>query len=80
MGIIIYIIFGALVGWAASEVMSTGGGLLWDIGVGIAGAFIGGLIMNFFGENGVGGFNFYSFIVALLGACVFIAIVRGVRK
>lgn len=80
MGIIIYIIFGALVGWAASEVMSTGGGLLWDIGVGIAGAFIGGLIMNFFGENGVGGFNFYSFIVALLGACVLIAIVRGVRK
>lgn len=79
MGIIIYIIFGALVGWVASEMMSTGGGLLWDIVIGIIGAFIGGIVMNLFGENGVYGFNFYSFLVALLGACILIAIVRRIR-
>ena len=80
MDLIIWIVFGALVGWAASFVMSTGGGLLWDIGVGIVGAVIGGFIMNMLGASGVGGFNLYSFFVALLGACVLIAVVRAVRQ
>ncbi len=76
MGIIIWILFGALVGGAASMVMGTGGGLLRDIIVGIVGAVIGGFIMSLVGQSGVGGFNLYSFLVALLGACALIAIVR----
>jgi uncharacterized membrane protein YeaQ/YmgE (transglycosylase-associated protein family) len=60
-------------------VMGTGGGLLWDIVVGIVGAVIGGFIMSLFGQGGVGSFNLYSFVVALLGACVLIAIVRAIR-
>ncbi len=79
MDIIIWIIFGALVGWVASMLMGTGGGLLSDIVVGIVGALIGGSIMSFFGQSGVGGFNLHSFLVALLGACVLIVIVRAVR-
>jgi len=79
MDLIIWIVFGALVGWVASMVMGTGGGLLWDIGVGIVGAVIGGFIMNLLGQSGVGGFNLYSFFVAVLGACVLIAIVRAMR-
>lgn len=79
MDLIIWIVFGALVGWVASMVMGTGGGLLWDIGVGIVGAVIGGFIMNLLGQSGVGGFNLYSFLVAVLGACVLIAIVRAMR-
>jgi uncharacterized membrane protein YeaQ/YmgE (transglycosylase-associated protein family) len=80
MDLIIWIIFGGLVGWIASMIMSTGGGLLWDIGVGIVGALIGGFIMNLLGQNGVGGFNLYSFLVAILGACVLIAIVRAMKQ
>ena len=80
MDLIIWIIFGGLVGWIASMVMGTGGGLLWDIGVGIVGAVIGGFIMNLLGQSGVGGFNLYSFLVAVLGACVLIAIVRAMRQ
>lgn len=80
MDLIIWIIFGGLVGWIASMVMSTGGGLLWDIGVGIVGAVIGGFIMNLLGQSGVGGFNLYSFFVAVLGACVLIAIVRAMKQ
>ena len=80
MGIIIWIVFGALVGWVASMVMKTGGGLVWDIVVGIVGAVIGGFIMSLVGESGVGGFNLYSFVVALLGACVLIVIVRALRR
>jgi O-antigen/teichoic acid export membrane protein len=40
---------------------------------------IGGFIMNIFGLTGVYGFNFYSFLVALLGACVLIYLVRKIR-
>ena len=80
MEILLWIVFGAIVGWVASMVMGSDGGLVWDIGVGIVGAVIGGFIMNFFGESGVSGFNLYSFLVALLGACVLIAIVRGLRR
>jgi len=80
MDLIIWIVFGALVGWIASMIMSTGGGLLWDIGVGIVGAVIGGFIMNLLGQSGVGGFNLYSFFVAVLGACVLIAIVRAMKQ
>ena len=80
MGIILFIIFGALVGWVASLFMGGGGGLVWDIVVGIVGAVIGGFIMSLFGQGGVGAFSLYSFLVALLGACILIAIVRAVRR
>ncbi len=80
MGLIIWIIFGALVGWVASMIMESKGGLVRDIIVGIVGAVIGGFIMSLFGEGGVGGFTLYSFLVALLGACVLIWIVRAVQK
>ena len=81
MGIILWIIFGALVGWIASMVMKTNAeqGLLLDIVVGVVGAVLGGWIMSMFGETGVTGFNLYSFLVALLGAVVLIGIVRAVR-
>lgn len=80
MGIIIWIIFGALVGWVASLVMGGGGGLFFDIIVGVVGAVIGGFIMSLLGQTGVSGFNFYSFLVALLGAIVLIGIVRVVQR
>lgn len=81
MGIILWIIFGGLVGWVASLIMKTDPeqGLILNIVVGIVGAVIGGWIMTFFGESGVAGFNIYSFLVALLGAVVLIALVKFVR-
>ncbi|MFA5742812.1 MAG: GlsB/YeaQ/YmgE family stress response membrane protein [Candidatus Paceibacterota bacterium] len=82
MGIILWIIFGALTGWAASLVMKTDAkqGLMLDIIVGVVGAVIGGWLMNSIGESGVGGFNLYSFLVALFGACVLIALARLLRR
>lgn len=50
-----------------------------DIIFGIIGAVLGGWIMSFFGKTGVTGFNLYSFLVAIAGAIVFIAIVRAVH-
>ncbi len=82
MGIILWIVFGALVGWIASLIMKTDAeqGPILNIVVGIIGAVLGGWIMNFFGESGTTGFNLYSFIVALVGAIVLIAIVKAVRR
>ncbi len=82
MGIILWIIFGALVGWVASLIMKSDAeqGALMNIIVGIVGAVIGGWLMSVLGETGVSGFNVYSFLVALLGACALIAIVRAVRR
>lgn len=80
MGIIIWIVFGALVGWVASFLMDAGGGLVWDVVVGIIGAVIGGMVMSLLGEGGVGGFNFYSFLVALLGACILIYLMRLFKR
>ncbi len=53
MDILIWILFGALVGWVASMVMGSSGGLLWDIIVGIVGAVIGGFLMGLIGQSGV---------------------------
>ncbi len=81
MGIILWIIFGALVGWVASLVMKTDAeqGALANIIVGVIGALIGGWVMTLFGQPGVSGFNIYSLLVALLGAVILIAIVKAFR-
>lgn len=63
-------------------IMNTNGqqGVILNIIVGIVGAVIGGWIMSYFGKADVNGFNLYSFVVALIGACVLIALVKMVRN
>lgn len=82
MGILLWILFGALVGWVASLIMKTDAsqGMLANILIGIVGATIGGWIMSTIGNTGVTGFNLYSFLVALLGAVILLAIVRAFRS
>lgn len=82
MGILLWIVFGALVGWIASLIMHTDAvqGTALNIVVGILGAVIGGWIMSTIGKYGVTGFNLYSFLVALLGAMVLIGIVKLIRR
>jgi uncharacterized membrane protein YeaQ/YmgE (transglycosylase-associated protein family) len=80
MGIILWIILGALVGWVASKIMGTNEGLMINIVIGIVGSVIGGWIMGQFGHGGVSGFNLYSFVVALLGAIILIVVIRAIRR
>lgn len=82
MGILLWIIFGALAGWIASIIMKTdsGQGTVSDIIMGIIGAVVGGFIMNLFGQSGVTGFNLYSLAVAIIGAIVVIYIGRMARS
>ena len=62
MGIISWIIVGALAGWIASKIMNTDEsmGAIANIVVGIIGALIGGFVMNFLGGAGATGINIYS--------------------
>ena len=79
MAIIIWIIFGGLVGWVASAIVGTNEGIILDIIVGIVGAILGGWLMSLIGKSGVSGFNWYSFLVALLGAVILVGIVKALR-
>ncbi len=79
MGIILWLVFGAIVGWIASAITGSREGLFMDIVVGIVGSVLGGWIMSLFGNTGVTGFDLYSFIVAILGAVVLLAIVKAIR-
>ncbi len=82
MGILLWIIFGALAGWVASLVMKTDSrqGTVTDIVLGIVGSVVGGLLMGMVGKSGVTGFNLYSLLVAVIGASVIIFLVRLIRK
>ncbi len=83
INIIAWIILGALAGWVASLIMGTDAqqGAIANIVIGIIGAFIGGLIMSFIpGLSGADGLNIWSFLVALLGAVILIAILRAIRR
>ena len=79
MSIILWIVFGAIAGWIASIIMHSNTGVIGDIIVGILGALLGGFLMSLFGQGGVNGFNFYSLIVAIIGAIVLIWLYRVIR-
>ena len=80
MGILLWIIFGLIVGSVAKWIVpgEGPGGILGDLIVGIIGAVIGGWIYGLLGHAVVTGFNFGSFICAIIGAVVLSWIVRAV--
>ena len=82
MDFIVWIIVGGIAGYIASMIMKTDAsqGMIGDIILGIVGAIVGGFVMNFFGQGGVSGFNFYSVIVAIIGSVIVIGISRALSR
>jgi uncharacterized membrane protein YeaQ/YmgE (transglycosylase-associated protein family) len=81
----IWIIVGALVGWAASIIMKTNNrqGLIADIIVGIVGAFVGGLFLSPLFNVGTineGDFSLPALLVSLGGAVILLAISKLFRN
>lgn len=78
MGLLITIIVGAIVGWLASIVMKTNAqmGALWNIIVGIVGAWLGNWMAGLLGLAITS--QIVSIVVAIGGACVLIAILKAV--
>jgi len=83
---ILWLLFGALVGWLASIVMRTDAqqGALLNIVVGIVGAFTGGFVFNLLGIGGSSlnsnNFSLGGLLVAFVGAVILLAIVNLVRR
>ena len=82
-GIILWIIIGALAGWIGSKIMGTDAkqGGLANIIIGIIGAVVGGFITrSVMGDNAGNNGLIASFVVALVGACIVIAIWKAISR
>jgi uncharacterized membrane protein YeaQ/YmgE (transglycosylase-associated protein family) len=80
MGILVWIIVGAIAGFVASKVLTGKGmGLIWDIGVGILGAFLGGWLAGLAGiPVATGTFSVSGILAAFVGAIILLVIFRAV--
>lgn len=80
VSIIVWLIIGAIAGWAAGELMrGEGFGVVGNMVVGIIGALIGGFLFSALGimpDAGLIG----SFITALIGAIILLFIVGLLRR
>ncbi|MEM9839417.1 MAG: GlsB/YeaQ/YmgE family stress response membrane protein [Pseudomonadota bacterium] len=77
MGILLAIIIGGVAGWIAEKVMKSDHGVLTNIVLGVAGAFLASIVFSFIGVSfsGIGG----QLIAGVAGACLLIFLGRGMR-
>ena len=77
VGWILAIILGGLAGWIAEKVMHSNIGLLMNIILGIVGAVVGNFLLTLIFGGTAGGIV-WQLIIAIVGACLLIAIVRAI--
>ena len=80
--LLLWALFGALVGWIAGMIMKTSSGLLWNIVLGIIGSFVGGFIASLIGFGSLYAgfsFNIVNILIAIAGACLVIWIARALK-
>jgi uncharacterized membrane protein YeaQ/YmgE (transglycosylase-associated protein family) len=80
MNLIIILIVGALVGWLAGVIMRSGGGIIFDIVVGIVGALIAGFLFGGGASILNAPLSITSILYSLLGAIILLAIVKLIRR
>lgn len=80
MGVIAWIVIGLIAGWLANVILGgRGGGLLYNLAVGLVGAIVGGLIfgaLNIVPRPGFLG----DLISATIGAVLFLLIWRAIKR
>jgi uncharacterized membrane protein YeaQ/YmgE (transglycosylase-associated protein family) len=81
MGLVAWIVFGAIAGWVASKITGRDDqmGCLLNIVAGVVGAFVGGALVGLFTGGFDIGFNLVSFIVAVAGAVLVLAVVNLIQ-
>ncbi len=79
MYILLWILFGGVIGWIASLLTHDNNrmGILANIIVGLIGAVIGGLIADLFGWGDINVFTFSGTLLSILGAVVLITIINS---
>ncbi len=77
VNIILWMVFGALMGWGASVIIERNSqmGAIPNILVGIVGASITGFLMDLFDASDVSSFNLYSLVVATMGAVILLFLI-----
>jgi uncharacterized membrane protein YeaQ/YmgE (transglycosylase-associated protein family) len=79
--IVIFLIVGAIAGWAAGQIVKGSGfGLVGNIVVGIIGAFLAGWLLPRLGIHIGGGPLISQIISAFIGAVILLFILRLVRR
>ena len=77
MGIIAWIVLGAIAGFVANLIMGGGEGLVMMVVLGIVGAVVGGFVAGtVLGIADITGFNLSSLLVAVFGAVNVIFVAR----
>ncbi|MEM1272412.1 MAG: GlsB/YeaQ/YmgE family stress response membrane protein [Pseudomonadota bacterium] len=79
LGFIASIIVGGLAGWVASSIMRADTGLLLNIGLGIAGAFVANVVFRFVGVSFAATWIGQG-VARLVGACLLIFVFRAMRR
>ena len=77
--ILLWLLFGAVVGWLAGAIMKSKGSLLRNIILGIVGSIVGGFVASSLGFGTLGGdfsFNIANVLISIGGACLLILLAR----
>ena len=80
MGIVIMLLVGVVVGWLASAVVGGGGGVLFDMVIGLLGALIAGFIFGGGASFIDGPITLMSVLWSVVGAIILLAVLRLVRR
>lgn len=81
MSLFVWILLGLVAGLIASHIVNhRGEGVVLDTLLGVVGAIIGGWLFNSYGHPGVNGLNMHSFLVATVGAIVFLFVYHAIRR
>jgi len=81
MSLLLWTVLGLITGLIAARIVGgSGQGAVMDIVLGVVGALVGGWLFNTFGMAGVGGFNLYSLLVAVVGASVLLLVYHAVSR
>lgn len=78
MNLIIILIIGALVGWLAGMIMRTGGGIIFDIIIGIVGALLAGFLFG--GSILNDPLSVTAILYSLVGAVILLALYKLVTR
>lgn len=76
MGLIAWIVVGAIAGFLANQIMGSREGLLRMIVLGIVGALVGGFVAMSLRLGAVDGINVESIAIATIGAIVVVFLAR----
>jgi uncharacterized membrane protein YeaQ/YmgE (transglycosylase-associated protein family) len=81
MGILSWIVFGLIAGAIAKFLMpgEDPGGCVITIIIGVVGALLGGYLATMLGYGGISGFDFRSFVIAVIGSILLLIIWRLIR-